>query len=140
MSDALYQARIVAAARQAREPVLLEDASAEAMVDNPLCGDRVTVQFDLDADGRIERVGHKVRGCLLCQAAMALLAAKAPGLPASGLAVVRDAVAGMIRQGGPVPEGWPELDIFEPVRAVRSRHECVILPFEAAARAAAGDS
>jgi len=140
VSEALYQARIVAAAKEAREPRLLDGASLEAMVDNPLCGDRVTVQFDLDADGRISRVGHKVRGCLLCQAAMALLAERAPGLPAADLAHVRDAVAAMIRRNGPVPEGWPELDIFEPVRAVRSRHECVILPFEAAARAAADAS
>jgi NifU-like protein involved in Fe-S cluster formation len=37
----------------------------------------------------------------------------------------------MIRDGGTVPDGWPDLAAFEPVRDAKSRHECVLLPFEA---------
>lgn len=32
-------------------------------------------------------------------------------------------------EGMPFP--WPELEMFAPVRGVKSRHRCVELPFEA---------
>ena len=38
----------------------------------------MTIELAL-ADGRVAAVGHKVRGCLLCQAAAAAIAARAPG-------------------------------------------------------------
>ena len=37
--------------------------------------------------------------------------------------------------GEAVAPRWPELAMFAPVSAVRSRHECVLLPFEALAGA-----
>jgi NifU-like protein involved in Fe-S cluster formation len=37
----------------------------------------------------------------------------------------------MLKNGAPVPAGWPELSMFEPARAYPSRHRCVLLPFRA---------
>ena len=78
MRDQLYHQAILDLARQSGGTARLEQPQASATVDNPLCGDRVTVDLDL-ADGRVRAVGHKVRGCLLCQAAAAVIAARAPG-------------------------------------------------------------
>ena len=39
--------------------------------------------------------------------------------------------------GEAVAPVWPELAMFAPVGAVKSRHECVLLPFEAAGAALA---
>ena len=50
------------------------------------------------------------------------------------------AAAAELRQllaGEPLAPSWPELAMFAPVAAVRSRHECVLLPFEALAAALA---
>jgi NifU-like protein involved in Fe-S cluster formation len=66
----------------------------------------------------------------LTRAAAVLLARRAPGADAAELrrAIVslRALLAG--REEAPL---WPELSMFEPVRAVASRHDCVLLPFRA---------
>lgn len=134
MPDALYQQAILKHAKAAVGAGRLENATVEATVDNPLCGDRVTVSLSLD-DGIVTAVGHDVRGCVLCHASASLLAQHGVGQSEDAIRAVASSFEEMIRDGGPVPEGWPDLETFEPVRAARSRHECVLLPFEAATRA-----
>ena len=131
MNDELYHQAILELARKARGASRLEAPQASVTVDNPLCGDRVTLDLSL-ADGRVREVGHKVRGCLLCQAAAAAIGARAPGeTPAALRAVARDLGAAIA--GGPeaAPPPWPELAAFAPVHAHKSRHDCVLLPFAA---------
>ena len=48
--------------------------------DNPLCGDRVTIDVRLDDSGKIAEIAHQVRGCLLCQASAV---GAAPRLPSA---------------------------------------------------------
>jgi nitrogen fixation NifU-like protein len=133
--DQLYQDAIMTHAKSGVGAGRLDQPSVSATVDNPLCGDRVTVDLAI-ADGVISQVGHKVRGCLLCEASAAILAATLPGTPTGEIKGVADSVAEMIRNRGSVPQGWADLTAFEPVREVPSRHECVLLPFEAARKAA----
>ena len=74
MSSELYHAELVARAREAFGQGRLASPAASITVDNPLCGDRVTL--DLEAsDGRVKAIGHAVKGCLLCEASAATLAA-----------------------------------------------------------------
>jgi nitrogen fixation protein NifU and related proteins len=135
MNDQLYHEAILELAKQARHGSRLEAPQASVTVDNPLCGDRVTLDLNL-ADGRVRAVGHKVRGCLLCQAVAAAIARRAPGeTPAALRTVARElgaAIAGAPEAAG---KSWPELAAFAPVHAHKSRHECVLLPFEALIRA-----
>ena len=76
MSDALYHQAILELAKRGREASRLETPQARVTVDNPLCGDRVTLELNL-ADGRVSEVGHRVRGCLLCQAAAVIIGERA---------------------------------------------------------------
>ena len=69
MSDELYQQRIVALAKSKTGAGKLAAPTKSARRDNPLCGDRVTIDVKLE-DGRIVEIAHQVRGCLLCQAAV----------------------------------------------------------------------
>lgn len=135
MNDALYHQAILDLAKKARQASRLEAPQASVTVDNPLCGDRVTLDLSL-GDGRVREVGHKVRGCLLCQAAAAAIGERAPGeTPAALRAVAQelgDAIAGAPEAAG---KAWPELAAFAPVHAHKSRHECVLLPFEALTQA-----
>lgn len=126
----LYQQAIMAAAKARTGAGRLVDADASATVDNPLCGDRITLDVKMD-HGQVAQIGHKVRGCLLCEAAASVLGARASGLPPQRLHEIAEAFELMIRKDGPTPADWPELDVFTPVKAVRSRHECVLLPFNA---------
>jgi len=131
MKDQLYHQAILDLARQSGRTARLERPQASATVDNPLCGDRVTLDLDL-ADGRVRAVGHKVRGCLLCQAAAAAIAARAPGETGAALRNVAERLERAIREDPAAAEGlWPELGAFAPVHAHKSRHDCVLLPFEA---------
>jgi nitrogen fixation NifU-like protein len=106
----LYQEAIVAAARRACGSGRLDTPDASVEVDNPLCGDRVGMDVQV-GDGRLRGIAHRVRGCLLCEAAASIIAANAVGEPVEA--------------------------VFAPVVRHRSRHRCVTLAFEALARALA---
>lgn len=135
MNDQLYHRAILELAKQAKQASRLETPQASVTVDNPLCGDRVTLDLNL-ADGRVREVGHKVRGCLLCQAAAAAIGERAPGeTPAALRAVARDLSKAIAEDPEAAGRAWPELAAFAPVHAHKSRHECVLLPFEALTRA-----
>ncbi|MGK9167104.1 iron-sulfur cluster assembly scaffold protein [Inquilinus limosus] len=128
MIDALYDQAILQRARAATGAGRLPQPDGSAMIDNPLCGDRVTIDLTL-ADGKVSTVGHLVRGCVLCEAAAVLIAEKAIGQAPDALRAAAAGIKPMLREGAPPP--WPELEIFTPVRTVRSRHDCVELPFRA---------
>ncbi len=136
-AEALYHEALLEHARAAAEPARLERPDASATRDNPLCGDEVTVDVRL-RDGRIVAIGHRVRGCVLCRASVAMLAAAAPGRTRAEIAAARAALTAMLVGGAPAPgPPWDALEAFLPVRAVASRHDCVLLPFEALERALA---
>ena len=135
MLNALYQDAIIAAARRAVGHGRLARPHGTATVDNPLCGDRVTFDVELDASGFVARLGHVVRGCLLCEAAAVLIAEHASARDAEDLLHAGIGVEAALKDGAPFP--WPELEMFVPVREVKSRHRCVGLPFEALGEALA---
>jgi nitrogen fixation NifU-like protein len=134
MSDDLYQRAIMDRAKAPVRAGRLPAPDVSATVDNPLCGDRVTVDVKLSG-GKIADIAHQVRGCALCQASASVLAAVAIGQTAADLQAVRDRLKAMLGGGEPPPAPWQDLGIFTPVRRYKSRHECVILPFDALTQA-----
>ena len=87
------------------------------------------LDVELASPMRIARVGHVVRGCLLCEAAVVLIAEQAPQRQIEDLLRAGAGVDAALKDGASFP--WPALDMFAPVRSVKSRHRCVGLPFEA---------
>jgi nitrogen fixation NifU-like protein len=140
VSDDLYNDAIVKAARAGARGERLPEPRVSVTRDNPLCGDRVTVDVRLEGD-RVAAVGQKTRGCMLTQAAASLIEAHAAGAAAEELRHLGQEVKALLA-GGPGTPSWPELEMFRPVSGVKSRHECVLLPFEAlrAALEEGGDS
>lgn len=137
MIDALYQQAILDLARAADGAGRLAEPHASATVDNPVCGDRVTIDVRLE-DGTVAALGHHVRGCLLCEATAAVLGRRAVGEAPGRLREIHAGFDRMIRDDGSAPDAWPELESFAPVRGAKSRHECVLLPFAALAAALEG--
>lgn len=131
MKDDLYHQAILDLARSSTGSGRLETPDARVTIDNPLCGDRITLDLAL-AHGHVAELAHKARGCLLCQAAASIVGARAPGETPAALRQVADrlacAVASEPDAAGVV---WPELAAFAPVHRHKSRHECVLLPFQA---------
>ena len=135
MSEALYHKALVDRARAAFGKGRLPDATASATVDNPLCGDRVTLDLAVK-DGRIAEIAHHVRGCLLCEAAAATIAEHGRGADRATLDAMGAAARALMAEGGTLDSRWQCLEIFRPVHSAKSRRDCVLLPFEALKRAA----
>jgi nitrogen fixation NifU-like protein len=134
MSTELYQAELVARARQAFGKGRLREPAATVTLDNPLCGDRVTIDLARQ-DGRVSAIGHEVKGCLLCEAAAATIAAFGRNRAPDELRDLRSAVTALMKQGTPAPAPFSSLAIFTPVHDAKSRRDCVLLPFEALEKA-----
>jgi NifU-like protein involved in Fe-S cluster formation len=137
-AEDLYNEALVLLARERFGSGRLEAPGGAATLDSPLCGDRVTVEIRMAA-GRVEALAHHVRGCVLCEASASLLGRAAPGRSAAELEAARAAAAALLGEGAPAPAGpFAGLSAFAPVRAVPSRHGCVLLPFDALRAAIAG--
>ena len=128
--DDLYQDKIMALAHDEARAGRMDAPDATATVDNPLCGDRVTIDLRLE-DGRISEITHHVRGCVLCQASAAALGAKAVGETRESLAKAQGSLRGMLK-GAAAPSGeWAAFDAVTPVAAPKSRHTSVLQPVDA---------
>lgn len=133
MADELYNRTIIEVARGKAGAGELDEPRTRVTCDNPLCGDRVTLDLRTAA-GAVEAVAHKTRGCLLSQAASCVLAAHAPGMRREELARLEGELEALLEGRGDTVS-LPELAMFTPVAAVKSRHECVLLPFRALSKA-----
>ena len=129
-AESLYQDAIKQFAQAAHGHGTLENATGEAKLNNPLCGDRVRMQVRLDA-GRIAAIAHETRGCLLCRAAASLLGVRAVGQDVATIGALAGDVETVLKGAVAVPAAWPELAMFAPAGAHASRHRCVLLPFRA---------
>lgn len=132
--DALYQEKILAFARSSRESEVVADADATATVSNPVCGDRVEVRLKLDENNIVTAASTDVRGCALCEAGAGLFVNMAPGLESASLSGLHANFSGWLA-GDDDNDVSPPMQDFHPVRNIRNRHKCVLLAFEAAARA-----
>ncbi len=127
----LYNARLVALARQPFNSAPLPLIDREIRHDNPLCGDSVRLQLHFREE-RIAALSQVVRGCTICQAAACLIDRHAVGLDAAQMALRHRRLKKIIAEDLPVtPEDWPDFEIFRPLHGFRSRWTCALLPFQA---------
>lgn len=134
MTD-LYQKDVLRHAAMARGAGRLTNPDGTITLDNPLCGDRVTIDVRVD-QGAIQEIAQDVKACVLCQASASILCTHATGATASDLDTIRTQLTAMLKDGADAPVGiWESLKVFEPVASHKSRHVCVLLPFEAVAEA-----
>ena len=127
--EQLYQERILALAKAIRSVVEIESPTHRASVSNPTCGDRVDVSL-LVSDGVVDAASTHVRGCALCEAGAGLLVSLAPGLAAADIETQRDLLKAWLagEDRDDLPAGMQD---FQPVRAIRNRHKCVSLAYDA---------
>jgi NifU-like protein involved in Fe-S cluster formation len=115
----------------------LAEPMASAERRSPVCGSRITVDVRLDEQGRVSEAGMLVRACAFGQASAALLDAGIVGRSAEDLAAVRDGFAAWLSGAANAPPAWPDLELLAPALRHKGRHAAMLLPFEAAAEAAA---
>ena len=116
----LYHRTIVEAARERAGGGRLASPDASISLDNPLCGDRVSIDVNLDG-GRLAALAHRVKGCLLCEASASVLGANAIGASAEDVAGIRASLVQALASGFERhPLAWPDLAMFSPVAAHRA--------------------
>ena len=134
---ALYQELIVEHGKRPHHKGTLPAPTHAATIDNPLCGDVVTVQLLVEND-RITDVAHTGHGCTLSIAAASVLADRLIGLTLSDARALLAAFEAMIASEPDAPDRSDELGAlaaFAGVRAFRSRRACATLPARAVVRA-----
>jgi nitrogen fixation NifU-like protein len=131
MNKDLYQDPIIEwSKRKGHEGPLLEP-DCRATINNPLCGDRVTVELRLKGEGIVE-MAHQVKGCMLCKASSAHLAVLAKGLTLDNIKRMRQDLDKALKSPEEDTNDFPEShEIFRPVRSHKSRHSCVLLVYDA---------
>jgi nitrogen fixation protein NifU and related proteins len=131
MSDLPYTTDVLRLAAEANGAGRLPPPCASHVEQNPVCGDRATVDLRL-ADGRITAFAHDTKACVLTQASASVLGAGLVGHSPADLAQLRDDVLAMLN-GGPAPEGaFERFRRLADVAKHPARHRCVLLPIDAA--------
>lgn len=134
----LYSQRILALAAGIPHADRLDDPQVTVRKRAPVCGSTVTVDLDLDAEGRIARFGQEVRACALGQASAALMAAHVIGRDQTEIEAARDALRAMLKGEGDGPGApWDGYEVLQPARDYRNRHASIMLALEATAEAIA---
>lgn len=136
MNAPLYNTEILRLAASVPFQSRLEGAMASVEKRSPVCGSRVTVDVNLDAEGRVREIGMVVRACALGQASAALMEASATGRSAAELAEARDQLTQWLAGERDAAPDWPGLDLFAPALPHRARHPSICLAFEAVTEAA----
>ena len=134
--ESLYQTQLLALAKIARDIPTLGSATHQAVVNNPVCGDKVTARLTI-AEGVITACTVEVKGCALCEAGAGLWMQSVTGRSLSELAVLHDELANWL--SGKTEEIGLDTGInpdsispLTPVRDIKNRHQCVLLAFSTA--------
>src|SRR5260221_11674894 len=130
MSDPLYRKELLRLAADATGAGRLTHPCVTGRAFNPACGDRVTVDIVIENE-RIAGMAHDTRACVLTQASAAILGGDLIGLTREEVAALRASVAAMLEGGEPPGAPFDSFSSFDGVADHKSRHRCVLLPFEA---------
>jgi nitrogen fixation NifU-like protein len=124
----LYQAVIRDHDRAPRNLGPLAGATHSATVDNPLCGDVVTMHLRVD-DGVVRAAGFEARGCALCRAAASILTTQLVGLDGAATRACLDTFDAFVASPpeAPTPADLGDLAAFAGVRRFKSRRACALL-------------
>lgn len=129
----LYHNRVLELAADIPHVGTLADAHGSATKVSRICGSSVRVDVKLSDDGHmVEAIAVDPEACALGQAATAILAENAVGATYDELAIARDQLRAMLKDGAEPPRGrfW-ELRHLEGVRDYPPRHASTMLAFEA---------
>ena len=120
----------------------LDEPSHQGQGENPFCGDRVTVQLAVNADGVIEQAVAESVGCAISIASASLLASHLQGLSLEQARALFGQVRGIITDGIDETDEkmLGELAALGFARHYPSRVKCATLAWHVLKHALEGDS
>jgi nitrogen fixation NifU-like protein len=119
----LYQAVILDHGKAPRNEGPLDDATHEATLTNPLCGDRITLRVALTPAG-VATARFEARGCMIARASASLLTEAIRGRTVADALALAAAVEAL-------EELPPELEALSGAREFPARRACVTLAWRA---------
>jgi nitrogen fixation NifU-like protein len=136
----LYQQVILDHHRKPRNFGSLSHATASAEGFNPLCGDRVTVEVEVDG-GVIRAIAFQGSGCAISRASASMMTGTLKGTTVVEAERLFDRFHRLLTERGDgeaLTEGLGKLAVFAGVREFPSRIKCATLPWHTAHAALAG--
>jgi nitrogen fixation NifU-like protein len=119
----------------------LDEPTHQGQGENPFCGDRVTVQLSVNAEGLIEQAAAESVGCAISIASASLLASHLQGLSVEAAEALFEQVRGIITDGidESEEEQLGELAALGFARQYPSRVKCATLAWHVLKNALVGD-
>ena len=140
--DGLYHHKLLELARLARRHSSIDKVTHWAEATNPVCGDRIRIDFQVDSeksdeDGVIAAMALHIDSCAICEAASGILLTAAVGGQASEVLAMHQVIEKWLEDGAAhTPPPMMGLEVLLPVKMTyRNRVKCALLPFVAARKA-----
>lgn len=128
-ASSLYRALVLDHGTRPRNVGHLADATHEATLDNPLCGDRVRLQVKVSGD-RLLALRFEARGCMIAQASASLMTEAVAGTTVHEAGALVSTLRALVG-GDPPPDDAGPLEPLRGVRAFPSRKTCATLAWDA---------
>ena len=131
----IYHEKILKLASFNKKSNELSEFSTSHKLKNPMCGDEVDVSIHLKSN-LIIKISAKVRGCALCEASAGLVVGifQNKKIPVHNfLSDFKLWLSDNTKELNPTtPE---EIEVFFPIKSIKNRHSCIIMPHEAVFKA-----
>ena len=137
MIQNLYKEIVLDHYQRPRNRGELENADIEEHLNNPLCGDEVTVYANL-GNGRLDEVAFTGRGCSISQASASMLAERLPGKSREEAEIEIEAFLEMMRTEE--REELEDLVALKGIVQTPNRIRCATLAWDAFKRGLEGKS
>lgn len=128
--DELYQSVIIEHDRSPRNFRKLEAPTHHVEARNPLCGDEVDLELQVDAEGRINDAGFQGRGCAVSKASASMLTTAIKGKSVVEARELADRFQALLT-GKPVDGDLGKLTVFGGLAAYPMRVKCATMAWHA---------
>ena len=128
-SPALYSPELLALAVELADYPYSPDAAVFGSARSRSCGS--TIALSSERPDALEGVGLQVTACAVGQGSAAIFAREAGGMDATAVAKTLEAMIAWLEGEAPSTI-LPRLELLEPARPHRGRHEAILLPWRAA--------
>ena len=129
-AKSLYQEVILDHNRKPRNYGALSKASHHAVGHNPLCGDRLNIEFNLDGEC-IHEIAFQGESCAICKASASMMTTVVKGKTCLDVETLiqefRDMATGKLSLDDPHHLG--RLTVFSGIQNLPTRVKCAILPW-----------
>lgn len=137
--DEMYQTLIIEHDRSPRNFKKLEAPTHHAEGRNPLCGDEVSLDLRLDAEGRIAEVGFQGQGCAVSKASASMMTTAIQGKTVDEALALFDAFHAMLTGKPADTESLGKLKAFAGLAVYPMRVKCATMAWHVCKEALKGE-